>query len=206
MGKKRSLFLVVLSIVSLMMMAIACGDDSNPGNPDGDIDGTILDEGGPGNDSGNNNGDGGPPFCPDGGCNCLNLGASCKVNSDCCSNSCNGGVCSFPNCTSDNQACSQNAQCCSGMCNMGKCQPLNNSCKTLGNSCSQSSECCSKLCKGGICSPSSFCGQSGDVCASGSDCCTGICNKPMNQQLGTCNSDPPGGPANCGLVDGILCG
>lgn len=205
---KRKFFLAVLSAISAVLMAAAfvqCGGDDNGKNDGGDSgqDGTV-------NDDGNPPGDGGgfdAPFC-DGGpnCMCLNLGAKCNVNGDCCSNVCNNGTCDYPKCTSDNQACTQNGQCCSGMCTGGKCTPLNNTCKTLGNSCMQSGDCCSKLCKGGICSPSSFCGQSGDVCATGADCCTGICNKPMNQQLGTCNADPPGGPANCGQVDGVLCG
>lgn len=207
-GLTTKLVMTAIAAVSMGLAAgsfSSCGGDNGvaDGGDAGDTDGTLVDGG---DIDGNGGGDAQVPFCTDGGCNCLNFGAACKGNSDCCGQNCAGGVCSFPMCTSDNQTCSTNNECCSKICNANKCAPLNLQCKTLGNTCSANNDCCSKLCKGGICSPSSFCGQPGDVCASNGDCCTGICNKPNNQLLGTCNADPPGGPANCGQVDGVLCG
>ena len=40
----------------------------------------------------------------------------------------------------------------------------------------------------------------------GSDCCTGTCTVAAGATLGTCGANPPSGPANCGVVDGQLCG
>ena len=84
--------------------------------------------------------------------------------------------------------------------------PLNTKCKTLGNQCASGADCCSSLCSNGTCQASSFCGQGGDACSTGSDCCTGTCTVAAGATLGTCGASPPGGPANCGVVDGQLCG
>jgi hypothetical protein len=86
------------------------------------------------------------------------------------------------------------------------CTALNGSCKTLGNQCASGAECCSGLCPAGTCQPSSFCVQPGDVCSTDTECCTGTCTKPAGQSVGTCIAAAPSGPANCGLVDGQLCG
>src|SRR5262249_8086430 len=80
------------------------------------------------------------------------------------------------------------------------------SCATLGNACTSSAQCCSGLCAAnGTCQASSFCGQPGDACAVAADCCTGDCTIPSGQTIGVCAASPPGGPANCGLTDGMLC-
>jgi hypothetical protein len=137
---------------------------------------------------------------------CLQLGAGCHQNGDCCSSDCENGACAYPVCHSDNTACTSNGQCCSQTCSSGKCKPLNTTCSTLGNACTSNAACCSALCTSGTCQPSSFCAQPGDACAANADCCTGVCNVATGQTLGTCNATPPSGPANCGLVDGELCG
>ena len=137
---------------------------------------------------------------------CLHLGSGCTNGSECCSAVCANGTCNYPSCTADTQACTSNGSCCSQSCVSGKCSPLNMSCKTLGNACSSNSECCSALCVQGTCQASSFCGQPGDACSAAADCCTGACTKAAGQALGTCDTSSPGGPANCGLVDGQLCG
>jgi hypothetical protein len=137
---------------------------------------------------------------------CLQLGASCKTNGDCCSADCVGGFCNYPQCRSDNTACMSNGQCCSQTCNAGKCTPLSTTCSTLGNQCASSGTCCSGLCSTSTCQPSSFCTQANDACAVNGDCCTGVCNVASGKTLGTCAATPPGGPANCGTVDGQLCG
>jgi hypothetical protein len=136
---------------------------------------------------------------------CLGLGAGCTSGVDCCSGDCAAGVCSYPSCTSDHGACTSNGNCCSQRCVGGACAALNATCKTLGNQCASGDECCSKLCSNGTCQASSFCGQGGDSCAAGTDCCTGTCTIAAGATLGTCGAHPPGGPANCGVVDGQLC-
>jgi hypothetical protein len=137
---------------------------------------------------------------------CLGLGAGCATGGDCCSGDCVAGVCNYPACTSDHAACVANGNCCSQSCVGGTCAPLNTACKTVGNRCASGAECCSQLCSNGTCQASSFCGQAGDACSSGSNCCTGTCAIPAGAALGTCGANPPSGPANCGVVDGQLCG
>jgi hypothetical protein len=145
-------------------------------------------------------------FAEGGAGSCLSFGAGCAAGSDCCGGACNSGVCSYPACVSDHEACTANGNCCSQSCVGGTCAALNQACKTLGNQCASGGECCSKLCSNGTCQPSSFCGQAGDGCATGTDCCTGACTVAAGATLGTCDANPPSGPANCGAVDGELCG
>jgi hypothetical protein len=187
-----------------------CGGSSNAtgGEHDAGGDGTTSDDGGLG--------DGGflgdASLSPDvfgpgpGVGSCLQLGASCKVSGDCCSADCTAGFCNYPACHSDNTACTTNGQCCSQTCTAGKCTPLSTTCSTLGNQCTSGASCCSGLCSGSSCQPSSFCAQANDACATNGDCCTGVCNVASGKTVGTCASTPPGGAANCGMVDGQLCG
>jgi hypothetical protein len=164
------------------------GDDAGPGSgADASLTPTVF-------------GNGGAPG------SCLGLGGGCSVGSDCCSGDCSGGVCSYPACTSDHGACTSNGNCCSQSCVNGACASLNTSCKTLGNQCASGKECCSSLCTQGTCQASSFCGQGGDSCSTAADCCTQLCTVAAGATLGTCGANPPGGPANCGVVDGQLCG
>ncbi|MGH7435358.1 MAG: hypothetical protein ACRENE_06765 [Polyangiaceae bacterium] len=137
---------------------------------------------------------------------CLKFGSACTTNGDCCSGDCNGSLCAYPACTSDGQACTMNGDCCSQTCTGSKCAALNSTLKTLGNGCTSGSQCASSLCSNGTCQASSFCGQAGDACATGTDCCTGTCTIATGNTLGTCSASAPGGPANCGMVDGVLCG
>jgi hypothetical protein len=143
-------------------------------------------------------------FSGDGGC--LKLGGACSTAGDCCSGDCTGGTCGYPACTSDGQGCTAGGDCCSQSCVGGKCATLNAHCSTLGNACASSASCCSGLCSGGTCQAGSFCGQPGDACSTGVDCCTGQCVVASGNALGTCATSPPAGPANCSMVDGVLCG
>jgi hypothetical protein len=138
---------------------------------------------------------------------CLQLGASCNVDGDCCSSDCVNGFCNYPACQSDNGPCTASGQCCSQTCGTnGTCTPLSTTCSTIGNACSSNTACCSGLCSGGTCQASSFCVQPNDACAANGDCCTGTCTIASGHTLGTCAASAPGGPANCGVVDGQLCG
>ncbi len=191
--------ITMLALVGL----VACGGGGGSGASagDGGSDGTVGDGAlsdanlspdvfgaGPGNGS------------------CLALGASCKSNADCCSSDCANGFCNYPQCQTDNGACTASGQCCSQNCSGGKCVALNATCGTIGNQCTSNAACCSGLCSSGTCQPSSFCVQAGDACATSGDCCTGVCNIASGQKLGTCAATPPAGAANCGMVDGQLCG
>jgi hypothetical protein len=188
------------------------GDDSTADTgPSGD--GTVGDshagDGQVGEGSGGEGGGiGDAGLSPDvfGGGGCFPLGNGCTTNAECCSADCTNGVCSYPACTSDGLACTSNGQCCSQSCVGGKCGALNPSCGTLGNACGAAGDpqCCSSYCVGGTCQQPSFCGQVGEACAAGGDCCSGICTKAAGAALGICGG-PPGGGANCGLTDGMLC-
>jgi hypothetical protein len=172
-------------------------DGSLGDNSSGDGSGSSS-----GGDGGSGFGDGGL-FNGDGGC--FKLASACKANGDCCTGDCSNGVCSVPQCTSDGLACTSSAQCCGGNCVNNVCAPLNPTCGTLGNACGGTQPaCCSNYCVAGHCQQPSFCSQVGDSCSTGTDCCSGICTKTGTQGLGVCGS-PPGGGANCGMTDGMLC-
>jgi hypothetical protein len=204
--------MIVLGLLLAVVTALSassCGDDSG-GNPDGNADVTIGNDGnnpfGDGGTDGNQNGDGGTClFCSDSGGPCVGLGLGCKVGGDCCSGNCLGGSCQPPPCVSDNGACTTNAQCCGGTCGTGgTCTPLNTTCKTLGNSCTANSLCCSSFCDNGICAQPSYCGQNGDICAKGADCCGGVCTIQSGHIYGTCGQPHQTG-AQCSMVDGVVC-
>ncbi|HEY8039539.1 MAG TPA: hypothetical protein VIF15_07085 [Polyangiaceae bacterium] len=199
-----NVFLSVVLLVAGIGVAtgfVGCGGSNNSGaGADGGDDGTAGDDGGLSDAN----------LVPDvlGGGNgsCLALGAACKSGGDCCSTDCANGVCDYPACQSDNGACTASGQCCSQTCTAGKCVALNPNCSTLGNQCTSNTQCCSSLCTGGTCQPSSFCAQAGDACTASGECCTGTCTIASGQSIGTCALSPPSGPANCGMVDGQLCG
>ncbi len=213
------------TLLGATMVASGCGGGSSAQSPTdgGGPDGTVLVDGssgassGSGSSSGGSNGAG---FVGDGSLlpevftgfgdggvatTCLKFGAACTMNGDCCGGVCSSGSCAYPACTSDGVACTVNGDCCSQSCVSGTCAALNATCKTLGNGCTSAAQCCSALCSGGTCQASSFCGQAGDACSAGADCCTGVCTIAAGSTLGVCASSPPGGPANCGLSDGMLC-
>jgi hypothetical protein len=215
--------IVVVAAMGAALAACGAGSSNTPRRDAGDIgDGTIADgsalfadgggafvDGSLGDAGGAGQGAGDASLLPDvftGNGSCLRLGGACSRGGECCSGDCTSGACSYPACTSDTQACTSNGNCCSQRCTGGMCAALNSTCKTLGNRCASGAECCSQLCTGGSCQPSSFCGQPGDACSMDADCCTGACTKPAGQALGACAASSPGGPANCGLVDGQLCG
>jgi hypothetical protein len=209
MGRNRSASGPIIAAFTgvlwfLAVSAAGCGGSSASSvTSDAGADGTL------GSNQGGLAGDGSllpEVFAGGGGGSCLKFGAGCSINGDCCSGDCSGGTCTYPACTSDGVGCAVNGDCCSQSCTGGKCAALNTTCSTLGNGCTANAQCCSALCSGGTCQASSFCGQSGDACATGADCCTGSCTVASGKTLGTCSATPPAGPANCGMVDGVLCG
>jgi hypothetical protein len=202
MGLRKQALLWCIGLLPMLVVGllVSCGGSkgSNLVDADGGSDAGVLGDanlspdvfgGGPGTGS------------------CLQLGASCNANGDCCSSDCINGFCNYPACQSDNLPCTASGQCCSQTCGAnGTCTPLSTTCSTIGNACSSSAACCSDLCSGGTCQASSFCVQPDDACAADGDCCTGTCTIPGGHTIGTCAASAPSGPANCGLVDGQLCG
>ncbi len=214
----KSNFSTVVTGACVALLAASCvvagcgGSSSTLGPGDGgprDATAAGSDAGGGSSSGGSGGGAGDGSLLPNvftGNGNCLKFGAACATAGDCCSGTCTGNVCSYPACTSDGKACATDGDCCSQACAGGSCQALNATCSTLGNQCTSSAQCCSGNCPNGTCQASSFCGQGGDSCATSADCCTGSCTIAAGQALGTCGTAPPGGPANCGMVDGVLCG
>jgi hypothetical protein len=206
---KRVLVVSVAVVISGLGAALAaCGSNSAAvGGDDGGVDATGDS---PSSGDGPTIGDGGAltdsNLSPDvfgGGPSCLKFGSACTANGDCCAGDCINHLCSYPACTSDGQKCGANSDCCTQSCVNGTCAALG-PCKTLGNACTGGSDCCSSNCVAGACQASSFCGQLNEACASGTDCCAGVCTKTSAQALGTCGASPGGG-ANCGSPDGVLC-
>mgnify|MGYP000861802475 CR=1 FL=1 len=134
------------------------------------------------------------------GSTCRTAGNPCSATGDCCSNFCNGGLCSdgVSFCTQKSEICAFNSECCSGNCvktganttgtcgvplggGASNCSPTGTVCQTgtatdAGSLCEQS--CCSRSCGpyGGangfkVCQPPSGCRPTGEVCRTNSDCC-----------------------------------
>jgi len=204
--RKQTLGWLGAVVAATLFGFVACGGSNRTDVGDGGADAGLAGDGGVGSF-------GDAHLSPDvfgggpGTGTCLQLGASCHTAGDCCSSDCENGFCNYPACQSDKLPCTSSAQCCSQTCGTnGTCTPLSTTCSTIGNVCSASASCCSGLCSGGTCQASSFCVQPGDACAANGDCCTGSCTIPTGQTIGTCAASAPGGPANCGMVDGQLCG
>jgi hypothetical protein len=100
-GKSVLSRLAVVSSILLVLAFIGCGtNNATTGNAEaGAGDGSGMDGPGGGGDASPFDGN---VFNGDGGC--LKFGGGCTNNSECCSGTCKGGVCSFPTCVSDNQA------------------------------------------------------------------------------------------------------
>ncbi len=80
---------------------------------------------------------------------CTGAGLSCSDDSDCCSASCVGAICSNA-CAPDGQLCSLEADCCSGNCSAGTCMPA---CAADFAMCVDDADCCSSTCLTGFCLP-----------------------------------------------------
>lgn len=150
----------------------------------------------------NGDADGGAPFCHT-PTFCKGPGVGCAAGTECCTNSCVGGVCSSTLCLAQGQACTSGSQCCSTLC-ATTCQPVPGAtCKTLGETCNTGTDCCSTNCQGGVCVRAFGCQANGDLCLKDADCCGHACSK-NDGTPGTCLVVTGGGGGGC-LQDGNPC-
>ncbi len=104
---------------------------------------------------------------------CRSDGDTCASASDCCTNSCQAGICGGLSCNADGFSCTSPAQCCSGQCSSGACGAP--ACKSDGNSCTSAPQCCTGLCSSGVCG-APVCRSDGLYCTSASQCCSSLCS------------------------------
>ena len=127
-----------------------------------------------------------------GTCTCIDVGAACTGDSDCCGNvnanvNCVGtaGAKTCQICPNSGAECTSDDQCCGGLsCIMGQCS----TCHALNLGCSDGPhDCCSELCASGAC----ICNNVFGYCTKDVNCCAGSCNTNNNKccQLagGSCN-------------------
>jgi len=102
---------------------------------------------------------------------CNQDGQACMVGADCCSGTCNGGLC-VQTCQPDGQMCSTFADCCSNNCSGGVCGGM---CQPDGSFCQDGSGCCSGTCVLGFCGFSQ-CPSDGSTCGDcvAENCCSQI--------------------------------
>jgi hypothetical protein len=98
---------------------------------------------------------------------CDDLGGGCAAGSECCTGSCEAGVC----CRARGEQCGDSAECCAGQaCNGdGVCCE-----RASGATCGSDAECCTGRCNGGSCCKSGL----GGKCEANADCCQGSCEGP----------------------------
>ena len=125
----------------------------------GELGGTVCKFPNPG-------GDGGTGTTPDAG-SCSANGATCATAADCCSGTCDNGVCQTPTaCQPQGTVCTASADCCSGLScaipagsSTGSCQP--SACAAAGQDCSSANPCCTGLAclsdNGGACNDATSC-------------------------------------------------
>lgn len=173
---------LVMAALVLVGSALSCQCGEDPANPQTD---------------GGTGGDGGET--PDGGgiddagvCTLLGNGAACAQDSECCSNSCSGGVCvtGAGTCTAIGETCQSNAECCGGRTcaedatGVKRCTD-ESFCKSVGETCAQASECCSLSCDGTCQSTGGLCKPAGTACGGNTECCSNDCSGGMCVAAGT---------------------
>jgi hypothetical protein len=121
------------------------------------------------------------------------VGANCSVNSDCCSNVCNGTCQGIASCLTLGESCAGGG-CCSGLC----------ASITLGVDAGTQM----------VCELGNSCRAQGDICGADSDCCAGVCTKTGTAATGTCevfsggcvpDGEPTGGTCPAGSQDTVCC-
>lgn len=207
---RASSFLVVMVLSA--MSACQCGGPSPV--VDGGLDSEPRD-GGTGGGAATGGGGGGAPFAVDdaGVLLCRSLGATCTAAAECCSRSCEGGLCGGP---SSGGACDPAAAPCTAAsaCCTARCEPVPNStqraclpaCFGDGVACTRALECCSLGCNNGLCG-GAICKVSNDDCTANVECCSHRCvggqcevNVQNCRPTGeTCNSG--GSTTCCGVCD-----
>jgi len=150
-----SLFALPLVVLGGVLLAAGCTVTADPG-PDPGVDAFV----------------------------CVDDGATCDVDDDCCSNVCAAGVCATPvdSCLEDNSACTDAAECCSGVCaSDGYCgypaTVVEVTCSADDVACTDASECCSNLCAvDGFCgAPADSCTLDNGPCNGDAECCSNVC-------------------------------
>nr|HEX4313219.1 hypothetical protein [Kofleriaceae bacterium] len=173
--------------VCTLIVAMACGhNDTNLTDGDGGAGGNGVDAG---------------PKA-----DCTDVGTTCTVNSDCCTDRCTDHTClPADSCLAPEAACTAGATttCCSGRCepvegqaSVTRCADL---CRGDGVACTAAIDCCNLDCNAGTCGGDE-CHVEGDSCANDAQCCSNICTDskcqldPANttcRGIGeTCNSGP----------------
>jgi hypothetical protein len=131
---------------------------------------------------------------------CRSEGRGCVQNEDCCSHSCEDGICAaYSSCQLEGMSCNATAPCCpSFQCSSGTCLRTDGGggeCVSESGSCAQTYECCGVL----VCNSShacAACGEQGAACMFGSDCCSGR-NCTSNNKCCSKNNEPCVTYADC---------
>jgi hypothetical protein len=159
-----------------------------------------------------------PTCCPDvaGGCSvttrtcggifCRKLGDPCVNSFDCCSESCQRGVCAEL-CAGDKFECDRHGDCCSGYCNPETKRCQTSPCLEQGEACGASGsrpccgepvglECREMLDGRKLCATDVTCLPSGAECTRDENCCdelcdSGRCSKPCGTQGDRCSQEEP---------------
>jgi len=157
---------------------------------------------------------------------CQRVGDACHNSSECCSYSCENGLCTQGRpCGVRNDKCNVPEDCCSKVCSNGNCD-TSPGCAVVGDSCNSPQDCCSGYCtsflNGSRCM-SYGCGRKGESCFDSWQCCSNscldskctqnctvlgaICTDPTDCcSNAACRADPSGqGPKSCCSTAGQLC-
>jgi len=116
---------------------------------------------------------------------CTREGWPCQLPFECCSLSCENGICTQGRpCGVHNDKCNSNSDCCSNECTNGSCDS-STSCAMIGDTCSSSKDCCSGSCVnlpgGSRCMVNNNCRNLGEICTITStgdisnQCCSTTC-------------------------------
>lgn len=147
--------------------------------------------------------------CEDAECvACSSDGRACAVNSDCCSDLCDGGRCTTgEGCALVGAACTGDTDCCAGACTGDVCVPPPVDCASLGEACANAGACCSGNCEGALCATSPGCRPAGESCTEDSQCCIGLCSDGLCAASGACRvaGEPCGTEGLSGSCCSTLC-
>jgi hypothetical protein len=113
------------------------------------------------------------------GAACVENGAACILDVECCSSRCVASVCLDPGtCAGPGSTCTTRSDCCSGRCEVTPGTTTRvclNYCLADGAACTAALDCCSMGCHAGTCG-APLCGAEEATCSTGADCCSGICS------------------------------